>query len=51
VIVADSTIATDDAVNVSVDEPFSPLNVTGLLLHDAVTPLGRPVAVSVTAPA
>jgi hypothetical protein len=51
VIVADPTIATDEAVSVSVEEPLSPLNVTGLLLHDAVTPLGNPVALSVTAPA
>ena len=51
VIVADPTVAMDEAVSVSVEEPLSPVNVTGLPLHDAVTPLGNPLTPSVTAPA
>jgi hypothetical protein len=51
VIVVEPTAADDEAVRVSVEEPLSPLRVTGLLLHDAVTPLGSPLTLSVTAPA
>ena len=50
VIVADPTAAAEEAVSVKVEEPVSPFNVTGLLLHEAVTPLGRPLTLSVTAP-
>jgi hypothetical protein len=50
VTVADPTVAAEEAVSVSVEDPFSPLNVTGLLLHDAVNPLGNPLTPSVTAP-
>jgi hypothetical protein len=50
VIVADSRFAADVAVNVSVEEPLSPLSATGLLLHDAVTPLGNPLTLRLTAP-
>jgi hypothetical protein len=51
VIVAEANDAADEAMSVSVEDPFSALNVTGLPLHDAVTPLGNPVALSVTGPA
>ena len=50
VIVADPGLPAEEAVNVSVDEPLSPFSVTGLLLHDAVTPLGNPLTVKLTAP-
>jgi hypothetical protein len=51
VIVAEANDAADEAMSVSVEDPFSALNVTGLPPHDAVTPLGNPVALSVTGPA
>ena len=50
VIVADAWGALDDAVSESVEEPLSPLSVTGLLLHEAVTPLGSPLTLRLTAP-
>jgi hypothetical protein len=51
VMAAEPTYAPGEAVSVSVEEPLSALSVTGFLLHDAVTPLGRPLTPSVTAPA
>jgi hypothetical protein len=48
--VAEPTVAADEANSVNVEEPFSPLSVTGLLLHEAVTPLGRPLTVRLTGP-
>ena len=51
VIVAVPTFAADEAVSFSVEEPFSPLSVTGLMLHAAVTPLGSPLTLRLTAPA
>lgn len=50
VIVAEPTFAVEDAVSVSVDVPLSPLSVTGLLLHPAVTPLGSPLRLRLAAP-
>jgi hypothetical protein len=50
VIVADPTAAEEEAVSVKVEEPVSPFNVTGLLLHEAVTPFGRPLTLRLTAP-
>jgi hypothetical protein len=38
------------AESVSVDEPVFEFNVTGLLLHAAVTPLGRPEIAKPTVP-
>ena len=49
-MVAVPTIAADEAVNVSVEEPLSPAHVTGLLLHEAVTPLGNPLTLRLAAP-
>jgi hypothetical protein len=50
VTVAAPTVAVDDAVNVSTDValPFAG-GVTGLVENDAVTPLGKPVALRVVA--
>jgi len=50
VIVAEPNAAVDEAVKVSVDEPVSLFSVTGLLLHDAVTPAGKPLTLRLTAP-
>jgi hypothetical protein len=50
VIVADPTIAAEEEVSVNVEEPLSPVNVTGLPLHDAVTPLGSPLTLRLAAP-
>ena len=50
VIAVEPAAAADEAVSVSVEEPLSPLSVSGFVLHDAVTPLGNPVTPSVTAP-
>jgi hypothetical protein len=50
VMVAEPTAAADVAVSESVEEPLCPLSVTGLLLHEAVTPLGSPLTVKLTAP-
>jgi len=45
------TVAVDEAVKVNVDFPLSAVRVTGLLLHEAVTPLGSPLTLIVTGPA
>ena len=50
VMVADASGADEAATSVSVLLPVSPLSVTVLLLQVAVTPVGRPLTVSVTAP-
>jgi hypothetical protein len=50
VTVAVPAVVDDEAVNVRVDDPASELSVTGLLLHEAVTPLGKPLTLRVTAP-
>ena len=44
------TVAAEVAVRVRVDEPVALLNVVELLLQVAVTPLGSPETLSVTAP-
>jgi len=44
------TEADGEAVKVSVDEPLSALSVTGLLVHEAVTPGGNPLTLKVTTP-
>ena len=48
--VAAPTVAAEVAVRVRVDEPVALLNVVELLLQVAVTPLGSPETLSVTAP-
>jgi hypothetical protein len=50
VTVAVPTVADEEAVNVSVEVALPPeAGVTGLVENDAVTPLGRPDALSVVA--
>ena len=43
--------AADVAAKVSAEAPLAEESVTGLTLHDAVTPGGRPLTLSVTGPA
>ena len=50
IMVAEPTYAANEAVSVKVEEPLSPFNVTGLPLHEAVTPLGRPLTLRLTGP-
>lgn len=50
VIVAVPDDTDDEAVSVSVDFPLSEVSVTGLALHEAVTPLGSPLTLIVAAP-
>lgn len=50
VIVAEPTVAVDEAVRVNVLVPLSDVSVTGLLLQAAVTPVGKPATLRVTAP-
>jgi hypothetical protein len=50
VTVAAPALAAEEAVKVSFEEPLSAVRVTGLALHEAVTPLGSPVTLRVTAP-
>lgn len=50
VSVAVPTLAVEAAVNVKVLAPLAPVRVNGLLLQDAVTPLGKPLTLRVTAP-
>jgi hypothetical protein len=50
VIAANPALAVEDAVNVSVDFPLSPLSVSGFLLHAAITPAGSPLTPRLTAP-
>ena len=47
---ADPALAVEDAVNVSVDVPLSPPSVSGFLLHAAITPVGSPLTLRLTAP-
>jgi hypothetical protein len=50
VSVVEVTGAVVAAVSVSVLVPLSDESVRGLLLHFAVTPVGKPLTLSVTAP-
>jgi hypothetical protein len=50
VTVAEPTVAVEEAVKVSVLVPLSEESVKGLLLHAAVTPVGKPLTLRVTAP-
>jgi hypothetical protein len=50
VTVAGPTVADDEAAKVRVEDPARELNVTGLLLHEAVTPMGKPLTLRLTAP-
>jgi hypothetical protein len=50
VTVAEPADATVEAISVNVEDPLPPLSVTGLPLHDAVTPLGSPLTLRLTGP-
>jgi len=50
VIVAEPIFVVDAAVSVRVLAPVSEANVTGLLLHFAVTPAGNPLTVRLVGP-
>ena len=43
-------VATVEAVSVNVEEPVSLVSVTGLTLHEAVTPAGNPLTLKLAAP-
>jgi hypothetical protein len=50
VTVTEPTVAVEETVRVTVLVPLSEESVTGLPLHDAVTPAGKPLTLRVTAP-
>jgi hypothetical protein len=50
VMVDEPVAAEADAASVSVEEPVSAVRASGLLLHEAVTPVGNPLTLKLTAP-